>query len=152
MKPYEPTDFERNKIELEKVEKKPIEKQVEKIVEEGSQVFDVKILLITNLLIFIFIKDEFAKKLTDLTVPEHRLALFECHASDLNANVNWFLNDQPVDTKNKRFKLVSLGAVRRLTIRDCLKNETNSQVKCKWNNLDTEAKLTVTGIRNFIIL
>ena len=77
------------------------------------------------------------------------MALFECHLSDSNANVEWFYNEQPVDLKNKRYKTILLGAVRRLTVRDCLMTETNTPVKCKWNDLETNAKLAVTGKINF---
>ena len=45
----------------------------------------------------------------------------------------------------KRFKIISMGALRRLAMRNCLKSETNSKIKCKWDNIDTEANLTVTG-------
>ena len=35
--------------------------------------------------------------------------------------------------------------MRRLTIRNCLKNESNTLIKCKWDDLETQAKLLVTG-------
>ena len=90
-------------------------------------------------------KNDFTKKLTDLTVPEHKLAVFECTVSDAAANVSWIVNEQNLESSTKKYKLLSMGALRRLTVRDCLKNESNSSIKCIWDSLETEAKLYVTG-------
>ncbi len=96
------------------------------------------------------LKNDFTKKLNDISVPEHKLGVFECAVSDLNANVVWLTNDQAIDVISKKFLTLSIGAMRRLTIRNCLKSESNTVVKCKWNDLETQAKLVVTG--NYILL
>lgn len=78
-------------------------------------------------------------------MPEHKLGVFECAVSDATATVSWLFNDQPVDSTMKRFKVLSIGALRRLAMRNCLKSESNSAVKCKWADIETEGKLAVTG-------
>ena len=80
------------------------------------------------------------------------MAVFEVHLSKPTGYVNWFFNDQPVDFKNKRFMITCLDHVRKLGVRKCLKSETDYTVKCKWRDLETESKLTVTGIKNFFLI
>jgi hypothetical protein len=72
------------------------------------------------------------------------LGVFECAVSDEAANVSWIINDQPI-VVSKKFKTLSIGSLRRLAIRDCLMKESNSVVKCKWDDLITEATLFVTS-------
>ncbi len=72
------------------------------------------------------------------------MGVFECAVSDEAANVSWIVNDLSI-VSSKKFKTLSIGSLRRLAIRDCLKKESNSLIKCKWDNLVTEAVLCVTG-------
>jgi hypothetical protein len=89
---------------------------------------------------------EFTRKLVDLSVPEHKLGVFECAVSHSDAQVTWFFNGMQVDTMQtkKRFQILSIGEFRRLAIRNCLIHETNTPVMCKWGELETSAKLFVT--------
>lgn len=89
----------------------------------------------------------FTKPLTDVTVPEHKLAVFETAVSDVNAQVVWFFNGQQVDqmATKKRFGILSLGNFRRLNVRNCLLHESDSVVTCKWAHLETTAKLFLVG-------
>ena len=72
------------------------------------------------------------------------MGVFECAVSDEAANVSWIVNDQPI-VVSKKFKTLSIGSLRRLAIRDCLMKESNSVVKCKWDDLITNATLYITG-------
>lgn len=83
-----------------------------------------------------------------MTVPEHKLGVFECAVSDESAQVVWFFNGKQVDQmeNRKRFQILSIREFRRLAIRNPLISETNSEIICTWNNLETKAKLNVTGI------
>lgn len=85
--------------------------------------------------------------MVDLSVPEHKLGVFECAVSDSAAQVVWFFNGEEValSNKKKKFQILSIGEFRRLAIRDCLIVETNSNIACKWGHLETSAKLFVTG-------
>ena len=86
---------------------------------------------------------EFTRKLSDITVPEHKLGVFECAVSDVNAQVEWYFNGQRVDQMQtkKRFRMLSIGEFRRLNVRDCLLHENDSTVKCKWEHLETSGQL-----------
>jgi ferredoxin-like protein FixX len=44
----------------------------------------------------------------------------------------------------KRFQILSIGEFRRLAIRNPLMHETDTPIKCKWGDLETNAKLFVT--------
>lgn len=46
--------------------------------------------------------------------------------------------------EKKRFQILSIGEFRRIAIRNPLIAENNSEVSCKWNELETKAKLLVT--------
>ena len=87
--------------------------------------------------------DSFTKLLENLTIPEHKLGVFECSVSNQNANVNWYINSLPIS--GKKYQVLNLGLFRRLNIRNCLLNENDSLVTCKWGTLETSAKLYVTG-------
>lgn len=82
----------------------------------------------------------------ELRVPEHKSAVFSCSVSDLNAKVAWYFNHQLIDDSMKRFQIYALGELRILTILNCLWNETNSFVKCKWDDIETNSKLFITSI------
>lgn len=73
--------------------------------------------------------------------------MFECAVSDASAQVTWFYNNKQVDTMQtkKRFLILSIGEFRRLSIRNPLIHESNSDVTCKWGSLETAAKLLVIG-------
>jgi hypothetical protein len=88
--------------------------------------------------------------LGNITVPEHKLGVFECAVSDFKGQVSWFFNNQNVENiqSKKRFQILSIGEFRRLAIRDCLISESDSTITCKWENLETTAKLFVTGNEN----
>lgn len=45
----------------------------------------------------------------------------------------------------KRFQILSIREFRRLAIRNPLIPENNTEITCKWNDLETKAKLFVTG-------
>ena len=94
----------------------------------------------------ITVKDCFTKELVDLSVPEHKLGVFECAVSNFEAQVKWFFKDQPIESfsKKKKFQVLSIGEFRRLAIRDCLMEETESRVTCKWGDLETSGILYVT--------
>jgi hypothetical protein len=81
------------------------------------------------------------KPLTDLTVSENRLALFECRTAK---EPEWFINDTPIDPSSTRIVASSVGKIRHLTIKGCLKSESDSIIKCKYGDKETTAKLTVT--------
>jgi len=85
----------------------------------------------------------FTKPLTDVTVPEHKLAVFETAVSDANAQVTWLFNGQPVSemATRKRFGQLSIGHFRRLNVRNCLLHESDSTATCRWGQLETSAKL-----------
>lgn len=84
--------------------------------------------------------------MVDLTVPEHKLGVFECAVSDNTANVVWYYNGQKVDsTVSRRYQILAIGEFRRLAIRNCLIKENNTDVQCRWDDLETNAKLFVTG-------
>lgn len=82
-----------------------------------------------------------------MTVPEHKLGVFECAVSDHDAQVTWFYNGQQVDKmeSRKRFQILAIREFRRLAIRNPLIPESNSEITCKWNDLETKGKLFVTG-------
>ena len=88
---------------------------------------------------------EFTKKLVDLTVPEHKLAVFECAVSHADAQVEWYFNGHPVDQMEtrKRFLILSIGEFRRMSIRNPLMHETDTPVACKWGELETSGKLFI---------
>lgn len=89
---------------------------------------------------------KFLKELDrELTVYEHRTAVFTCSVSDLNAKVNWYLNDNELNESNNRVEILAIGELRMLKIANCLKSETNSLIKCKWNDLETFGQLIITG-------
>jgi hypothetical protein len=90
---------------------------------------------------------EFTRVLKDIEIPEHKLGVFECSVSDVNAQVQWYFNDQLVDQMQtkKRFNKISIGEFRRLNIKNCLFHESESKVTCKWEHLETSAKLMVIG-------
>jgi len=83
-----------------------------------------------------------------LTVPEHKLGVFECGVSNSDAQVVWYFDGQQVDkmATKKRFQILSIGEFRRLAIRNCLLTESGTVISCKWNELETNAKLFVIGI------
>ena len=89
---------------------------------------------------------EFTKKLSDLTVPEHKLAVFECAVSHSDAQVVWYYNGHQIDQMEtrKRFLLLSIGNFRRMSIRNPLIHETDTLVTCKWGELETSGKLLIT--------
>jgi hypothetical protein len=89
----------------------------------------------------------FTKYLTDLTVPEHKLGVFECAVSNHNAQVTWLFNEQEVEKlpNKKRYQILAIGEFRRLAIRNCLLPENGTSVSCRLNELETNAKLYVTG-------
>jgi len=85
----------------------------------------------------------FTKPLTDITVPEHKMGVFETALSDAAGTVTWLFNGQQVEQmqSKKRFNQISLGNFRRLTIKNCLLHESDSEVKCRWGPLETAGKL-----------
>ena len=85
----------------------------------------------------------FTKPLTDITVPEHKMGVFETALSDAAGPVTWLFNGQQVEQmqSKKRFNQISLGNFRRLTIKNCLLHESDSEVKCRWGPLETAGKL-----------
>ena len=88
--------------------------------------------------------------LTDITVPEHKLAVFETAVSDVDGQVVWFFNGQKVSemATRKRFGVLSIGNFRRLNVRNCLMHENDSEITCKWGHLETSAKLFLIGNLN----
>ena len=85
-------------------------------------------------------------------MPEHKLGVFECSVSDATASVDWYVNNELVSQLNKvKYQVLSIGVFRRLAIRNCLLNETNSLITCKYRSLKTEAKLTVIGRKTYIM-
>jgi hypothetical protein len=70
----------------------------------------------------------FTKPLSDITVHEGKNAAFECHISEGEALVTWYINDQPVPSQ--RAQTLSVGKVRRLVLKDCSLNENNSKITC----------------------
>lgn len=80
-------------------------------------------------------------------MPEHKLGVFECAVSDKIAQVQWYYNGTPIEKmeNKKRFQILSIGEFRRIAIRNCLIPESNTEITCKWDDLETKAKLFVTG-------
>lgn len=95
----------------------------------------------TNLICFS--QSSFTKPLTDITVPEHKMGVFETALSNAEGTVTWHFNGQQVDQMQtkRRFNQIALGNFRRLTVKNCLMHENDSQVTCKWGHLETSAKL-----------
>ena len=73
-----------------------------------------------------------------VTVPSDILDSMPIHNSTFGTNITY-------DPSFEKFITLSIGTMRRLTIRNCLKNESNTLIKCKWDDLETQAKLLVTG-------
>lgn len=140
-KPYEEKDFgPREKTDLETYEKDPrVETDEDDSDEKSKQkrALEKKSVMSTS---------EFTKQLIDLTVPEHKLGVFECAVSDCEAQVEWFYKGESVESlrNKKRFQRLSIGEFRRLAIRDCLIEDSGNDVACRWADLETTAKLFVT--------
>ena len=81
----------------------------------------------------------------ELKVPEHKNVTFECTVADTNAQIEWYLNDKLIDQAIKRFESSSVGQSRMITLIDCLLNESYSYIKCKWDDLETNCRLIVSG-------
>jgi hypothetical protein len=80
-----------------------------------------------------------------LTVPEHKLGVFECAVSQSDAQVTWFYNGMEVEKMEtrKRFQILSIREFRRLAVRNPLIHEAGALVTCKWGELETSGKLFV---------
>jgi hypothetical protein len=139
-KPFVPKEFGPRDTDLETYEKKPKEKDDEGKVSDP----DLKRKSAPTTETAPGGK-EFTKLLVDMTVPEHKLGVFECSVSDAKAEVVWFFNDNQTDKMQtkKRFQTMSIGLFRRLAIRNPLIHESDSKVTCKWDDLETTAKLFV---------
>ena len=89
---------------------------------------------------------KFLKELPhELKVPEHKNATFECTVADVNAKVEWYLNEKLIDQTIKKFENFSVGNSRMITLFNCLLNESYSNIKCKWDDLETSCRLIVSG-------
>lgn len=139
--PYKGKEFgPRDKIELDSLERKRDKKEGEEDDEskEGKNKAKSDKPDSEN-------ANKFTRTLIDAIVPEHKLSIFECAVSDATASVQWYINGTPIESFTKKNKYIKLAIndLRRLSIRNCLISETDSQVTCKWDNLETSAKLFV---------
>ena len=95
------------------------------------------------LILFIDVKHEFTKKLTELKVKEKETATFICELSEENVKPIWMKGGQQLKA-DKKYEMITDKKTQKLIIHDVTAQD-KGEYTCIYRDTSTWAKLVVEG-------